>query len=279
MRFTRVFRSGRFLYGNSFLDLVYLLSILNLRRLPNLLSKAAIKWILLAIICITYLWFVVQTRSTMAVLTIMTFLVFRKKTFRIIQLGSLGSIIILFIFALSPDFIEKQINIFQDLYSEATQDNQPRVREVTLQIIIDEVYDNNLLGMGALSLQWKRGFHRIYNKNFYLSDVGLFGVWYRFGILAIPLCLFYYRNNLSWVFGISSRNLPLINALRYLIVFSLLNPVFSNIIVFGGQVYGIYFAILAYLNLLQSSKTTNSLANLKFKQPLTKHHSWKDEYS
>jgi hypothetical protein len=41
---------------------------------------------------------------------------------------------------------------------------------------------NDGIGMGALSLQWQNGFHRIYDRFFYLSDVGPVGDLYRFGM-------------------------------------------------------------------------------------------------
>ena len=245
------FRAGRFMFGSSFLGLVYLLAILHLRRLPHLLSKAAIKWIALALVCVAYLWFVVQTRSMMAVMVLMTLMAFRHKVLRMAQLGYVAIIALVLVVALAPDWVAQQMETFEALYEEATHDNGPRVREVTIQVIVDEILANNFVGMGALSLQWQEGFHRIYNRHFYLSDVGLYGIWYRFGLLAIPLVFFYFRNNLVWAFGRPNDKRPLVVAFRYTIVFALLNPVFSNSMTFGGQTYGLFIAVFAYLNLVE----------------------------
>ncbi|WP_422488930.1 hypothetical protein [Endozoicomonas sp. ALE010] len=245
------FRAGRFTFGSSFLGLVYLLAILNLRRLPYLFSKAAIKWMLLALVCVAYLWFVVQTRSMMAMLLLMTLVAFRQQLFRVVQLGYVTLFTLVLVIALFPDWAGQQVETFEKLYEEATHDHGPRVRDVTIQVIVDEIFNNNLVGMGALSLQWQGGFHQVYNRHFYLSDVGLYGIWYRFGLLAIPLIFFYFRNNLVWAFGRPDDKRPLVVAIRYSIVFALLNPVYSNIMTFGGQTYGLFFAVLAYLNLVE----------------------------
>ncbi|HDL85081.1 MAG TPA: hypothetical protein ENH11_01910 [Candidatus Acetothermia bacterium] len=56
------------------------------------------------------------------------------------------------------------------------------VRVNTAGKIFDALYMNDWIGMGALSLQWQNGFHRVYDRFFYLSDVGVVGELYRFGM-------------------------------------------------------------------------------------------------
>lgn len=57
------------------------------------------------------------------------------------------------------------------------------VRLQTAKIILGALDNNNWLGMGALSLQWNDGFHSVYNRHFFLGDVGPIGELYRFGFL------------------------------------------------------------------------------------------------
>lgn len=56
------------------------------------------------------------------------------------------------------------------------------VRVHTANTIFSELGKNDWIGMGALSLQWQNGFHRVYDRFFYLSDVGVVGELYRFGL-------------------------------------------------------------------------------------------------
>jgi hypothetical protein len=60
------------------------------------------------------------------------------------------------------------------------------VRLETVRKILHDLAVNDWIGMGALSLQWNGGFHRIYDRFFYLTDVGMFGEFYRYGVL-LPL--------------------------------------------------------------------------------------------
>jgi hypothetical protein len=61
------------------------------------------------------------------------------------------------------------------------------IRINTATIIVDEVQKNGGIGKGSLSLLWNGGFAEVYNKHFFLLDVGFVGEFYRFGILIFPL--------------------------------------------------------------------------------------------
>jgi hypothetical protein len=89
---------------------------------------------------------------------------------------------------LLPDLIAAAHDLLQGLFSRGNTlapnvelGTEQGVRSRTVQTILDELWHNGWVGMGALSLQWNNGFHRIYNPNFYLSDVGVIGEAYRFG--------------------------------------------------------------------------------------------------
>lgn len=57
------------------------------------------------------------------------------------------------------------------------------VRLETIRKCLDTLAANDGIGLGSLSLQWNNGFHRIYDRFFYLTDVGVFGELYRYGVL------------------------------------------------------------------------------------------------
>jgi hypothetical protein len=65
------------------------------------------------------------------------------------------------------------------------------VRAKTVGFILGDMKDGFLWGRGALSLLWRNGFHRVYFDHFFLSDVGLLGSAYQFGVpLALALLVF-----------------------------------------------------------------------------------------
>jgi len=65
------------------------------------------------------------------------------------------------------------------------------VRAKTVGFILGDMRDGFLWGRGALSLLWRNGFHRVYFDHFFLSDVGLLGSAYQFGVpIALALLAF-----------------------------------------------------------------------------------------
>jgi len=70
---------------------------------------------------------------------------------------------------------------------ERTGIGEVDVRLQTVHRIVAAIKENDGFGMGALSLQWYGGFHSVFDRFFYLSDVGLMGDVYRYGILVLPI--------------------------------------------------------------------------------------------
>lgn len=70
---------------------------------------------------------------------------------------------------------------------ERTGIGEVDVRLQTVGRILTAVRENDGFGMGALSLQWNGGFHAVFDRFFYLSDVGLIGDFYRYGFLVVPI--------------------------------------------------------------------------------------------
>lgn len=91
-----------------------------------------------------------------------------------------------------------------DLQGEIQSVPEVVVRVHTAEKILDALQANDWIGMGSLSLQWQDGFRRVYDRFFFLSDVGLLGEFYRFGLflpliyLAFGLAVYaYLRENLD----------------------------------------------------------------------------------
>jgi len=80
-------------------------------------------------------------------------------------------------------------------------------RNKELTVMLDEALSNFLMPHGALSLQFNEGFRSVYGINMYVSDIGLTGLLFKYGILLFPLAFLMvmivhllaakYRNNFS----------------------------------------------------------------------------------
>ncbi|UOG92851.1 MAG: hypothetical protein L3K52_03745 [Candidatus Thiothrix sulfatifontis] len=80
-------------------------------------------------------------------------------------------------------------------------------RNKELNVMLGEALSNFLMPHGALSLQFNEGFRSVYGINMYVSDIGLTGLLFKYGILLFPLAFLMvmivhllsvkYRNNFS----------------------------------------------------------------------------------
>ncbi len=115
-----------------------------------------------------------QTRSTMVVVIAAMVLFFATTAlWRFLAVAAVG--------------LMGFIALFLQASATRDQNYDVSVAEIDVRLhtagrILDELSRNDWIGMGALSLQWQNGFHRIYGDHFYLSDVGIVGEFYRFGI-------------------------------------------------------------------------------------------------
>lgn len=135
--------------------------------------------------------FVGQVRQITLAVALCGFILIHKRLGRfmipigtILVLGLIGILVF-------PDVIDKIYAKYADLFGQLTSDNylEESARAVGIKIILTEIPKFDYFGGGALWLQWQNGFARLYGENFYLSDVGIFGTYYRFGVLAIPMMM------------------------------------------------------------------------------------------
>lgn len=232
------FRSGRFRIGTLYLLFVYILAIVKWRCSGSLYNF----WLFLAIFCAFYTWHIVQTRSLMAVMALVAIWVFRKDLVKQVYMLVVATLLVMVFLVIWEGVLFAQLEKLDDLVSDIFERTGPRTRDITLAIIWDALKEQPT-GLGALSLQWNDGFRSIYNDNFYLSDVGFFGVLYRFGLFLPVVLFFYYFVFFKSLGAVWDGGEPIYVACKYVMVISILNFFLSNALAFDGGLYGLVFAI------------------------------------
>src|SRR5690606_15206938 len=90
---------------------------------------------------------------------------------------------------------------------------------------------------------------------FYLSDVGLFGVYYRYGFLT-PLLVLLYFGGYIWILRQCKDKGNLLSAMQFAFVAGMLNFPLSNALTFSGDMYGMAAAFFLYFSKVQASEKT-----------------------
>lgn len=252
-------RPDRYRIGSGFVTMAAFMLMYKMRE------RVRISQLLILLYFVAYLWLVMQTRQTMLVWGVAGLWIFRKRIDSLMKMSVLGIALLVVSYFIVPDFYVEQYERFHALLFEAT--SGPGVRDVTVATIVDAISNNNYIGMGALSLQWQGGFTRIYNSHFYLSDVGVFGVYYRFGFLALAIVLIYYGGYLRIMSQCRNKG-SLLSAIQIAFVFGMMNFMLSNGLTFNGSLYGMAAAIFLYYAKLQTANATmsNNLEQVNYDQ-------------
>ncbi|MEB0039868.1 MULTISPECIES: hypothetical protein [unclassified Pseudomonas] len=231
-------RPNRFGIGAPYVSACAFMLMYRLKRRFSLMT------VLLLLLFVSYLWLVIQTRNTMVIWALAGVWIFRSQWGVLLKVGIAVIGILLVAYLILPEaFFTEQYAKFNALLAEATSDGG--VRSTTAHIVLGEVAQNFYMGMGALSLQWQNGFARIYSSYFYLSDVGLLGVYYRYGFLAPIIALIYYIG--YWRIMRQCRNkADLLSALQLDFAFNCINFFLSASIMYGGEMAGLAIAGFVY---------------------------------
>lgn len=237
-------RPDRYRIGSAFVTLSAFMLMYSMKE------RVTLGRILILLYFVAYLWLVMQTRQTMLVWAVAGLWIFRKRIDSLMKMSALGIIILAISYFLVPEFYIAQYERFHALLFEAT--SGPGVRDVTVATIIEAISNNNYIGMGALSLQWNGGFSTVYNSHFYLSDVGIFGVYYRYGFMALAVLLIYYGGFL-WIMRQCPDKGSLLSAVRIAFVFGMFNFMLSNGLTFAGDLYGMAAAFYVYYAKMQAA--------------------------
>ena len=250
-RYEDLLRPDRYRIGSGFVTLAAFMLMYNMR------DRVTLSGLLMLLYLVAYLWLVMQTRQTMLIWAIAGLWIFRKRIDSLMKMSVLGVIILGVSWFMVPEFYIQQYERFHALLFEAAAG--PGVRDRTIATIIDAISANNFFGMGALSLQWNGGFSRVYNPHFYLSDVGIFGVYHRYGFLT-PLVVLVFYGGFIWIMRQCKNKGSLLAALQLSFVFGMMNFVLSNALTFSGDLYGMaaaFFLYYAKMQVAHSSYTEN----------------------
>jgi hypothetical protein len=230
-------RPDRFSIGNAYVSLCALMLMYRLRREVKVLPL-----VLLALFA-AYLWLVLQTRNTMMVWTLAALWIFRAHLHVLVKLGVVVVLVAGVAYVIMPEPFHAQYERLLALVDEAREPGG--VRLDTSNIILRDIAANWYVGMGALSLQWEGGFSRLYSSYFYLSDVGILGMLYRYGFFTPLIALVYFVG--FWRISRQCRNKgDLLAAFTLDMCFNLLNLFLSPAMMYGGDVAGVVLAAMVY---------------------------------
>ncbi|MFO7704547.1 MAG: hypothetical protein R6V43_05355 [Halopseudomonas sp.] len=230
-------RPNRYRIGSGYVSLAAFMLLYSMR------DRVSVTRVGLLLFFAAYLWFVIQTRQTMLIWVIAALWIFRNRIGSLLKVGSLAAVILVASFFMVPEFYVEQYDRFNALLFEAT--SGPGVRDNTVSVIMQAVRDNYYIGMGALSLQWHGGFSGMYGPHFYLSDVGIVGVYYRYGFLTPLVALIFYAGYL-WIMRQCKNKGVLLLAFQLSFWLGMLNIMLSNAIMFGGASLGVAAACFIY---------------------------------
>ena len=200
--------------------------------------------ILILLGILAYFLIFVQTKQMILVLSALTVIVVMRDIGKSTWLILVTLVVTIFL----VNYID--MGYFFDKYRLLFQlavQNTDSIRASTASIIMSDMSDMlYLLGKGSLSLMWHGGFQQFFGENFYLSDVGILGSYYRFGVLAIPLVvLYYYFYYYSYRRLGVYRNEILPKALISFIACSAALNVLIPIIEYNGYYMGLILALMA----------------------------------
>jgi hypothetical protein len=230
-------RPNRFSIGAPYVSACAFLLMYRLRR------KTSVAAVLALVVFAAYLWLVIQTRNIMLIWVLAGMWIFRSRLDMLFKLAVCAMLVLLAAYFIVPDFFAEQLEKFNALIFEATSEGG--VRSTTISIILHEVPDNGFIGLGALSLQWQGGFSRLYNSFFYLSDVGIIGVYYRYGLFTPIIVLVYYLGYLRIIRQCQVKG-DLLCAFQLDFFFNCINFFLSSSIMYGGETSGLAIAAFVY---------------------------------
>lgn len=230
-------RPDRYRIGSGYVSIAAFMLLYSMRE------KVSMARVGMLLFFAAYLWLVIQTRQTMISWALASLWIFRNRIGSLLQLGALASIVLVASYFMVPEFYVEQYARFNALLFEAT--SGPGVRDDTVAYIMQAMRENYYIGLGALSLQWNGGFSGIYGPHFYLSDVGIFGVYHRFGFLTPFVAVIFYGVYL-WIMRQCKHKGVLLLAFQLTFWFGMLNMLLSNAIMFGGASLGIAAACFVY---------------------------------
>lgn len=158
---------------------------------------------------------VTQTRNvlfaTLLTIVFINFFILKKYvTQAVLIIGALAAIGVVYL--ISPEIVTRYLEVYLSMFSsESTSES---VRFVTYTIILENLYLDYFMPKGSLSLLWGGGFNSYYGHHFFLSDVGLLGSFFRYGLFAFVIWFV-----LVFVMYKAYKEIPLyLDSVRYIFI-------------------------------------------------------------
>jgi hypothetical protein len=130
-----------------------------------------------------------QTRQVVFAVVLASLWIIKKRKVLVLRFGAIAAVAAGTAVVVAGDYVAYLYEKYTFLFGVASN-LRINLRAQTLASIFGE---NIWIPHGALSAMWDDGFKRFYGENFYLSDVGIFGTVFRFGVpAAIALAAGYY---------------------------------------------------------------------------------------
>ena len=149
-------------------------------------------YMIIAALLLLTLVFATQTRQLIVLCLLFTLFCLRAKA--VVWAASLT--VLLSPFYLYPSLLEV-LGLNIEFYDSTLEGVEDSVRTHTIESIFAHLDQVNWLPSGSLSLMWQDGFIPYFGEHFFLSDVGIFGTLFRFGLLTflvVPLTLYVYHH-------------------------------------------------------------------------------------
>jgi hypothetical protein len=254
-------RPDRYRIGANYVSICAFMLMYSIKRRLTLVKVATLCLFAL------YLWLVLQTRATMIIWALAGIWIFRNRPGLILQMAGFIVAALVATYVIFPTAVIDQYDKFFALMNEATDGDGPR--DVTIALTMRDIANNNFVGMGALSLQWENGFARVYNDWFYLSDVGIVGVYYRYGFFTPLIALVYYLGFIRIMRNCKDKG-SLLSAFQLDFWFSMINMVLSNSIMYGGEISAIAVAAFLYASKARAPAATQS--EYSYHDPISYRH-------
>lgn len=147
-------------------------------------------------------------------------------------------------------FYSSFLNIlnFQDLLFNNNVDSSLISRALQFQVVFDYIsinFSNFLFGTGSISTQWNGGLENLFNYRLHPSDLGLFGLLFKYGFIGI---IFYFIIPLKIIISnikkIDQYNSDKILAIKFWLIFILLKSLFTGVLFFSYHEYLLPFFLL-----------------------------------
>ncbi len=154
--------------------------------------RAKLPYLVIAAILLLTLVFATQTRQLIALCLCFSLFYLRAKA---IVWGMSVAVLVapIYLFPEILQYLGIDISFYTDQFQSGVEDN---VRPNTIATIFNHLDQMHWLPSGSLSLMWQNGFVPFFGEHFFLADVGIFGLLFRFGFLTfliVPVTLYLYQ--------------------------------------------------------------------------------------